>query len=248
MKNNFGIPEGIVAAKKEEIRLAKLAEQEKYRLEAAKEDKNSQPMADTPETGKENEGENKDDLMLGMPASGKLKHPTRTRPRHQHRRPSVGFSYAGPSFDPEKAEEKTMAAISRERLLEVLDTGFENYKKAVITGSTPGRPRGWLSSWRHGTAGDEKASTFQTTLHDAQTTEDVLKELDAFFSYKYTRYENHSLAAYLLDGINRGLQTFSLPSFVPDEKQHYDRDCWQRMKTVLSGGMPEEIEQNTINP
>ncbi|HAT8637463.1 TPA: hypothetical protein JBD08_01565 [Legionella pneumophila subsp. pneumophila] len=230
------IPKGLVSKRKAELLLAKLEEAIK-----AQESLNRESESPAKEGNSES-------------LKPRLTHPTSERPKINHRPPS-SFSYTNSdstlftsvkeektegevssvslSNDKKKVEDNSSASIWTE-LIAALSRAVDNYTKKKMEGTTPGEAYGWFSWLRHGKAGEDKAGGLASEARTTSTVESLLTLLHHFFADSTTRYNNHSLAPYVMDELNKLLIQYALKPFILSLGSQYDLNSWLHIKNQLS--------------
>lgn len=163
-----------------------------------------------------------------------LQHLTRYRPRDPRRRlPSRNkrrFFCSGNSFVFKEGDFK-----------DVLLQALKDYKNQSKEGDTTSRDPGWFSTWRHGSYGQDKAEAMEEKLKKVNSLQEVIGELDEFFTDRSTRFHNHSLASYLLDALNSALENKAQSSFRPGSGEHCSQLSWCSIKKQLEKDLPKQV-------
>ncbi|HHL3493712.1 TPA: hypothetical protein ACQ53F_002568 [Legionella pneumophila] len=244
------IPKGLVAKRKAELLLAKLEE-------AIKSQESLNRESESP--AKEDNSE---------PLKPRLTHPTSERPKINHRPPS-SFSYTNSdstlftsskqektegevssvslSDDKKKVEANTSTSIWTE-LIAALSRAVNNYTNKKMEGTTPSEAYGWFSWLRHGKAGEDKAGGLASEARTTSTVESLLTLLHHFFADSTTRYNNHSLAPYVMDELNKLLVQYALKPFILSFGSQYDLNSWLHIKNQLSQLAGKEEYQEKQSP
>ncbi|HFL3443093.1 TPA: Dot/Icm T4SS effector MavH [Legionella pneumophila] len=239
------IPKGLVAKRKAELLLAKLEEAIK-----AQESLN-----------RESESHAKEDNSESL--KPRLTHPTSERPKINHRPPS-SFSYTNSestlfispkeeklereepslsiSSDKKKVVAKSSTSIWTE-LIAALSRAVDNYSHKRMEGTTPSEAYGWFSWLRHGKAGEDKAGELASEARGTSTVDSLLTLLHHFFADSNTRYNNHSLAPYVMDELNKLLIQYALKPFILSLGTQYDLNSWVHIKNQLSQLAGKEVSQ-----
>lgn len=216
------IPEGIVAKRRGELILLNLMGTGIARTECPNMEKDA----------------------LTEEAPPKLNHPTKDRPQPPHRRlPSKAIFRANTSrtFYSSKSgvpDPTGLSFIHKEDLLKVLLHGIQSYLEQSKKGTTTSEEDGWFSMFRHGSHGKGMALTLKGKFEDAESLRALVNDLDEFFLDPDTRFNNHSLASYLLDAINAELINKSQLNFRLASGEHYTKCYW--------GVMEKQLEKNFI--
>lgn len=229
------IPKGLVAKRKAELLLAKL--EESLKLEES--------------INKESESHTKEESSESL--KPRLTHPTNDRPKIKHRPPS-SFSYTNSdstlfsSSKDEKNEEELPASMTNDEkktedkaptpiwtaLSTALSRAVDYYTKRIMEGTTPSKSYGWFSWLRHGKAGEDKAGELNSEVQETSTVESLLDVLHLFFVDSHTKYENHSLAPYVVDELNKLLVQHALKPFMLKLGAQHDINSWLHIKNQLS--------------
>lgn len=239
--NKFGIEKGLVAKRRDELILAKLnallaAEQNKTEIIPAQEQIN-ETVTRLSNLASEQEHEPDESVT-------RLAHLTQSRPMVKHRKPSRHSHQpqsGSPLFfaenqEPKREENNPVTTISAlDQLKKAITKAKERYGKLDEQGEsdTPRHEPGWLTYWRHGTSGQEKAKSIQTEAEKQKNIDIIIIDLTLFFMDPQTRYNNNSFASYLLDELNDLLQHNSLPVCKPEGDAPYDKFTWIHMASQL---------------
>ena len=129
--------------------------------------------------------------------------------------------------------------------VQTLQTGITGYLQQNKQGSTPRQEAGWLTSWRHGEYGKNKATALDEQFNHVNSKACLFKALDEYFSDANTRYNNHSLAAYLLDALNTLLEQNHKSGQWPKSGEQYTHNSWQGIKSELESF---DITYDNTNP
>jgi hypothetical protein len=238
------IPKGLVAKRKAELLLAKLEESLKLQNPINKEEI----------LQKSDESES---------LNSKLVHPTRDRPQIKHRPPSL-FNYSNSaktlfassnikisedsassnSNDVVKNEDNPPSSIWTD-LIKALSRAVDNYTKGRMEGTTPSEAYGWFSWLRHGKSGETKAVELHDEARDTSTVDALLTVLHLFFLDSNTRFNNHSLAPYVVDELNKLLIQYALKPFILKLGAQYDINSWLHIKKQINEfELREENQEN----
>ncbi|HAT1775492.1 hypothetical protein D7217_10355 [Legionella pneumophila] len=239
------IPKGLVAKRKAELLLAKLEE----------------AIKSQESLNRESESHAKEDNSESL--KPRLTHPTSERPKINHRPPS-SFSYTNSestlfispkeeklereepslsiSSDKKKVVDKSSTSIWTE-LIAALSRAVDNYSHKRMEGTTPSEAYGWFSWLRHGKAGEDKAGELASEARGTSTVDSLLTLLHHFFADSNTRYNNHSLAPYVMDELNKLLIQYALKPFILSLGTQYDLNSWVHIKNQLSQLAGKEVSQ-----
>ncbi len=226
--NHFGIPEGLVKKRREELILARISA-----LLAAEQQEAEQPLPAEEITTKQ---------------AIKLAHLTQSRPIPHHRLPTrysrqmqgVGTLFSDESRTHKQVEPVDVAqeAMSDIRLIEQLKgaitAGICRYKNRPENAAQGRHEPGWFTNWRHGADGVKRAESLHKEINKCRTMELVLIELTLFFLDDKRRYENNSLSMYLLDALNALLNEHSYPGSRPEGDAPYDKFTWINISAQLN--------------
>ncbi|WP_367607792.1 hypothetical protein [Legionella sp. W05-934-2] len=166
----------------------------------------------------------------------KLKHLNLDRPMGPKRQlPSKYQRHAS-----SEAISQTMGTISStsdsiipKGLIVALTEGLTNYANQSKNGSTTSNDLGWLSGFRHGNSGKDKALEMVAMFKAACSKKEVIDMLDKFFTNPSTRFHNHSKSSYLLDALNKLLGSQSMHYYKPNIGEHYTLGHWGLIKNEL---------------
>lgn len=244
------IPKGLVAKRKAELLLAKLEE----------------AIKSQESLNRESENHAKEDHSESL--KPRLTHPTSERPKINHRPPS-SFSYTNSdsslftsakeekteeeassvslSNDKKKVEENSSKSIWTE-LIAALSRAVDNYTNKKKEGTTPSEAYGWFSWLRHGKAGEDKAGGLASEARTTSTVGSLLTLLHHFFADSTTRYNNHSLAPYVMDELNKLLVQYALKPFILSLGAQYDLSSWLHIKNQLGQLADKEEIQEKQSP
>ncbi|KTD72636.1 hypothetical protein [Legionella tucsonensis] len=253
--NNFGIPKGLVAQRREEL----IAAKERSRLRAASLNTislNATPLYTIPPDTNaisHNPIPLNTTLINTAPSrKSSLTHLTKIRPKIEHRNPSKRKSNSL-SHDFFKKNEPNGEATDLDlngdwlnTLKKTISGAWTTYKKYYEQGINTRQPNGWFSWWRHGDEGQKKAETIKNKAEASDYPEMIMLQMDNFFAAPSTRYENHSFASYLFEEFNRLLQG---DKYKPQEGTTYGKEYWYVIAEQLRLLMAkEECEQSSSIP
>lgn len=254
--DNFGIPKGLVAQRREEL----LAAKEQSRLRAAS--LNTTPLNATPlysilpganAVSNNPIPLNTTPINALPPSKASLTHLTKSRPRIEHRNPSQrksnSLSHDFFKKNEQKSCESTGIGLTKDWLnvLKItIGKAQTAYKKYYELGINTRQPNGWLSWLRHGPDGQKKADSIKTKAEASQSIDIILQQLEQFFEDPDTRYENHSFASYLFVEFNRLLQGNKYKA-KPQEETLYDKNDWYKIVEQLRPLMTEEEYEYSSN-
>ncbi|KTD31020.1 hypothetical protein Lmor_3127 [Legionella moravica] len=213
--NNFNIPQGLVAKKRDELLLAKISAL--VAAEQKETDVTHQPEHTTIQT------------------ATRLSHPTQSRPILHHRRPSrfnhQFFMEHQENMSEESSSDSNLSVIDHIKNAVVL--AKECYASHTRSGEHPRHQSGWLTGWRHGGDGLEKAEELSRQIKILDSIDLILLNLSHFFMDVNTRYNNHSFASYLLDELNSVLERGGMSSYRSTADAPYDKFSWVNVSGQL---------------
>ena len=206
--NNFNIQKGLVAKRRDELLLAKISA-----LVAA--DKKDTEVIHQPES-------------TPTEAATRLTHPTQSRPSPHHRPPTRFqrhfFAENQENNGKESQSDSNLSVI--EQIKKAVDRAKDRYESHIKTGENPRHESGWLTGWRHGSDGIDKAAELSDQIKGLDGIDSMILNLSHFFMDDKTRYNNHSFASYLLDELNSVIESGSLSSYRPAGAASYDKFSW----------------------
>ncbi|KTD78477.1 hypothetical protein [Legionella waltersii] len=227
------IPEGLVAKRKAELLRTK--QEESLTLQNSIHNQEHQ----------QNTGEHES-------VNPQLVHPTRERSQIKHRPPSSFHSSSSPKtlfpmskeiIHKEPATSINSGLIKTEDeppsslwtdLINALTKAVDNYTKGKKEGTTPSEEYGWFSWLRHGEKGGSKANELRGEARDTTNVDALLTVLHLFFLDSSTRFNNHSLAPYVVDELNNLLVNYALKPFLLKLGAQYDINSWLYIKKQLN--------------
>ncbi|MBL7527355.1 hypothetical protein [Legionella bononiensis] len=213
--NNFNIQKGLVAKRRDELLLAKIS---------------ALVAADKKDTEVINQRED-----TPTESATRLTHPTQSRPIPHHR-PPTRFQR---QFFAENQENKSEESNSDfnlsviDQIKKAVDRAKVLYESHINTGENPRHEPGWLTTWRHGPEGMDKAEGLSKQIEDFEIIDPIILNLSHFFMDAKTRYNNHSFASYLLDELNKVLENCSVAACRPAGDGAYDKFSWIRVSGYL---------------
>ena len=178
----------------------------------------------------------------------KLSHLNRNRVQFLNHRPPTSKSrhkkkQDSPQIDFQK-DSKASKTVKKNQTLEqdlknALTAAGDKYRIYFQSGMNPRFTPGWLTTRRHGKAGQKRAEDFFLDLQKATSSQDMMDILQNFFTRPTTQYNHNSFAPRLLDELNDLLVSYSLPSNKPAEGQHYDGgNAWLAIRGHLETLLP----------
>lgn len=220
VSNKFNIPVGIVARRREELIAAKLAA-----LVATPESQQVKPLG-----------------IEERESVTRLNHLTESRPIIPHRPPTRRHHREFLSAQNPQAEITNPAQeVALLPLLKNAISFAENaYREQYQQGTNHRKAPGWFSYWRHGDDGQQRAGDIFVSVEKSDTAESILHELDVFFNDPLTRYNNNSFASYLLDELNKLVQSLSFRGCNLSDGEPYNSNSWKVVAEQLIKLVPVE--------
>ncbi|STY28568.1 Uncharacterised protein [Legionella wadsworthii] len=208
--HHFGIPEGLVSRRKDEV----IAQKKMANLKATNTNNTHCP---TPNQAKP------------------LTHLTKSRPKIAHRKPSRALHHLSTSEAGFFSKiEKMVHESSNPEWLKVIQCciseAWRHYKNYYVRGINTRQPNGWLSWWRHGNEGQERAEIFKKEVEAINNLDQLMKYIGLFFEDPDIRFENHSFASYLFEEFNRLLRG---PEYQFKEDTIYCKNDWYQISEQL---------------
>ncbi|KTD54730.1 hypothetical protein [Legionella quateirensis] len=213
--NNFNIEKGLVAKRRDELLLAKIS---------------ALVEADKKDTEVINQRE-----YTPTESATRLTHPTQSRPIPHHKPPTrfqrQFFSENQENQGEESHSDSNLNVI--DQIKKAIDRAKDRYESHIKTGKNPRHESGWLTGWRHGSEGIDKAAELSEQIKGLDAIDSMILNLSHFFMDDKTRYNNHSFASYLLDELNSVIENGSLSSYRPAGDASYDKFSWVKIAGQL---------------
>lgn len=147
--------------------------------------------------------------------SNKFNYLTKSRPsRSKLHKPTL---LPSPMFFSENDDKNVFAGL----LKQAISKADNVYHEKILR-----EPKGWLTDWRHGKAGLDRAEIFSSELQKVTSVATIMIKLNEFFERPDVKYNHNSFPPFLLDTLNELVEKYSLPSCRPKPHKHYNADFW----------------------